>query len=127
MKWFILIWFSCTSGSCLQGTTSRVEDFRTGKYKTVLDDDETVSIAMRNDSIQVETYQGKKDTFLIRWVDNFEYVLVKKNPRNRLDSTDFHVKITGIGKDSYEFKAYYKSSNFEQKGIAFKLEEEDNK
>ena len=125
MKWFVISLFSFALLSCLQGSSSNVEDFKTGTYKTVLDDEQTFSTAIRNDSIQVETYQGQKDTFYIQWLDAFEYVLVKKNPRTRLDSTDFHVKITGLGKNSYEFKAFYKGSNFEQKGIAYKLEEED--
>ena len=125
MKWIAVILLSFVVYSCLKGNNSRVEDFRTGNYKTVLEDEKTVSTAYRNDSLQIETYEGKKDTFYIQWLDAFEYVLVKKNPRTRLDSTDFHVKITGIGKDSYEFKAFYKGSNFEQKGIAYKLEDEE--
>jgi len=48
--------------------------------------------------------------------------LVKKNPISLLDSTPFHVKITGVRKNSYSFRAYYKGSNFKQKGEAFKIE-----
>ena len=63
-----------------------------------------------------------KDTFVITWLDPFEYVLRKKNPKTLLDSTDFHVKIIGISGDSYDFKAYYSGSNFQQKGTAYKIE-----
>lgn len=114
----ILLLFS----SCLTNSKLDVRSFRTGSYKTVLEDENIVSVAERNDSLQIEEYQGKKDTFYIEWIDNFEYVLRKKHPKNKLDSTDFHVKITAVKEKSYEFRAYYRGSNFKQKGEAFKLE-----
>jgi hypothetical protein len=99
-----------------------MDDFRNGKFKTVLDDRETISYATRTDTFQIEEYNDIKDTFLIRWIDQFEYVLVKKNPKTLLDSTPFHVKITSVKKNKYSFSAYYKGSNFKQKGSAEKLE-----
>ena len=108
--------------SCIESSKVNVGDFKKGAFKTVLDDDETVSMAYRNDSLQIESYQEVKDTFYITWLDQFEYVLLKKNPKNLLDSTPFHVKITSVKKDSYTFRANYKGSNFKQKGTAFKLE-----
>jgi len=108
--------------SCLKNSSGNIEDFRTGTFKTVLEDSESVSMAVRNDSIQVETYRQVKDTFSINWIDSFEYVLRKKNPKTLLDSTDFHVKITSISGDSYEFKAFYSGSNFQQKGTAYKID-----
>ena len=108
--------------SCLENKSSSVDDFRVGKFKTELEDQDYVSVAVRNDSIQIESYNGKKDTFDISWLDPFEYVLLKKNPKNLLDSTAFHVKIISIGNDSYDFKAYYKGSKFQQKGTAFKID-----
>lgn len=99
-----------------------MDDFKQGKFKTVLDDKETVSFAMRNDSIQIEDFNGIKDTFNIQWLDQFEYVLTKRTPKTMLDSTPFYVKITSVKQDSYSFNAYYKGSNFKQKGKAYKLE-----
>lgn len=108
--------------SCVQIPETKPNSFKTGSFKTILDDKNTTSFAVRNDSIQIETYDSQKDTFYINWVNNFEYVLVKKNPKTLLDSTDFHVKITGIKKNSYSFSAYYKGSKFKQKGKAFRIE-----
>jgi hypothetical protein len=106
---------------CNQPQLKGVDYYKTGTFKTVLKDKKsTFSIAERNDSIQVETYEGKKDTFLIKWKSNFEYILLKKNPKNALDSTPFHVKITKFDGDSYQFKAFYKGSNFKQEGTATK-------
>lgn len=108
--------------SCVKSNKVNVDDFKMGSFKTVLDDRETVSLAYRNDSVQIESYNEVKDTFYITWLDQFEYVLLKKNPKTMLDSTPFHVKITSIKNDSYTFRAHYKGSNFKQKGTAFKLE-----
>ena len=108
--------------SCIKSSKVNVDDFKRGSFKTVLDDRETVSLAYRNDSVQIESYNEVKDTFYITWLDQFEYVLLKKNPKTLLDSTPFHVKITSIKNDSYTFRAHYKGSNFKQKGTAFKLE-----
>jgi hypothetical protein len=114
---FIFLLLSC------QGESKSIpNNFKTGYFKTVLDDDKTVSFANRNDTIQIETYNNKKDTFKIKWIGNFEYVLVKKNPESLLDSTPFHVKITAVKKKSYSFRAYYKGSNFTQNGKAYKIE-----
>lgn len=117
----IIIILTCFT-SCLESSKVNVGDFKKGAFKTVLDDGETVSMAYRNDSLQIESYQEVKDTFYITWLDQFEYVLLKKNPKTLLDSTPFHVKITSVKKDSYAFRAHYKGSNFKQKGTAFKLE-----
>lgn len=114
----------CFFISCNQGKRLRVNDLKSGRFKTVLEDEETESFATRNDSIQIEEYQKLKDTFYIEWIDQFEYVLIKTNPKTLLDSTPFHVKITSIKKDGYDFNAYYKGSNFKQKGRAYKIDVE---
>ncbi len=108
--------------SCQDQSKPSPNSFKVGSFKTVLQDDAGTSFATRNDSVQIETYNEQKDTFHITWLSNFEYVLLKKHPKTMLDSTPFHVKITALKKDSYEFNAYYKGSNFKQKGTAFKLE-----
>lgn len=117
----IIVLFGITS--CLKNSRGNVDDFKNGSFKTVLEDGENTSFAVRKDSLQIESYKQVQDTFYINWIDQFEYVLLKKNPRTQLDSTPFHVKITGVKKDSYTFNAYYKGSNFKQKGTAYKLEE----
>lgn len=123
MRNLLIILVLLTSVSCLENSKGNVDDFKQGSFKTVLEDGENISFAIRKDSLQIETFKQLKDTFYINWIDQFEYTLLKKNPKTQLDSTPFHVKITSVKKDSYTFKAYYKGSNFKQKGTAYKLEE----
>jgi len=122
MRYFAIIIIVFTTVSCLKNNNARVDDLKNGSFKTTLEDKETISYATRNDSLQIEDFKGIKDTFNIKWIDQFEYVLVKRNPKTMLDSTPFHVKITGIKNNTYTFNAYYKGSNFKQKGTAVKID-----
>lgn len=121
MNKFLFLLFALLLFSCFDKPETKPNNFKTGKFKTILEDSDVISFAERNDSIQIETYDNKKDTFHIEWVNNFEYILLKKNPKTLLDSTPFHVKITGIKKESYTFNAYFKGSKFKQKGTATKI------
>lgn len=109
----------CLSISC-EKQSNNITNFRTGTFETFLEDTNVTSTAIRNDSIQIETYDGVEHIFAIKWNSNFEYELLKINPKNQLDSTPFIVKITGVKDNSYTFKAHYKGSNFKQKGLAVK-------
>ncbi len=114
----IIGFLSCTSEKKLDA-----QSLRTGSFTTYLDDSDAVSKAVRNDSLQIETYDKAVDTFHITWKSNFEYILTKVNPKKGLDSVPFYVKITGIRGNSYTFRAYYKGSNFKQTGKAVKTKD----
>jgi len=118
MKYLVVLLILITI-SCKENTGD-INQFKTGTFKTYLEDSDVTSTAIRNDSIQIETYNNHKDTFAIEWKSNFEYILTVLHPKNELDSTPFHVKITGFKDNSYTFKASYKGSNFKQKGRAVK-------
>ena len=122
MRIVAIIFLISFTTSCVKNSNIHVDELKYGSFKTTLEDKETISFATRNDSLQIEDFNGIKDTFKISWIDQFEYTLVKKNPKTMLDSTPFHVKITGIKNNTYTFNAYYKGSNFKQKGTAVKLD-----
>ena len=124
MRTLLIIMVLCFCFSCMENKGGNIDDFKNGSFKTVLEDGKHISFAIRKDSLQIESFEQVNDTFKINWIDQFEYVLLKKNPKTLLDSTPFYVKITSIKKNSYTFKAYYKGSNFKQKGTAFKLDED---
>ena len=90
--------------------------------RTVIKDGDYQSLAERNDSIQIETFNQKKDTFHIKWKNNFEYILTKKNPKTDLDKKPFVVKITGVKQNSYTFSASFEGSSYKQNGEAEKLQ-----
>lgn len=109
----IILFYSCNKPSNLLP-----EQLRNGTFKTIIEKGNYESFATRNDSIQIETYNNKTDTFYINWKSNFEYTLLKKNPKNKLEKKEFIVKITGIKSNSYTFSAHTRGSNFKQNGKA---------
>jgi len=109
--------------SCNSEEKLNAKSLRTGTFTTYLDDSNAVSTAVRNDSMQIETYNSAVDTFRINWKSNFEYELIKVNPKKGLDSVPFYVQVTGIRGNSYTFRAYYKGSNFKQTGKAVKTKD----
>ena len=52
----------------------------------------------RNDSIQIETYEGVTDTFDIRWTNDCEYIIKNSNPKNMAEKKAFQVKILTTSK-----------------------------
>ena len=111
----VLIFLSC------KGDNTSITVFRTGTFETYLDDSDEITIAVRNDSTQTEIYNNVKYLYSIKWKSNFEYELLKINPKKGLDSVPFYVRITGIKGNSYTFKAHYKGSDFKQKGTVIKI------
>ena len=62
-------------------------DFKTGKFtsETEIEGKKYTSTFERNDSIQIESYEGKIDTFKVRWTNDSEYIIQNMNPKNRED------------------------------------------
>jgi len=120
MKYFYILILSVLY-SCKNEAKTDILSFRSGHFKTYLGKRKDSSFVYRNDRLQVERYKNKKDSFNIEWKNNFEYQLKKINPKNKLDSIPFIVKITAIKPNSYNFKAYYLGSNFKQKGTTIRL------
>ncbi len=116
----LLLLVSMVITACKSDEKLSIQDFKTGTFETFLDNSDATSTATRNEFLQIETYNSKKDTFEIKWKSNFEYILTKVNPKSKLDSTRFFVKITGIKGKSYTFRANYEGSNFKQTGTVFK-------
>lgn len=109
--------------SCSQGNKTDIASFKKGHFKTYLGERKDSSTFYRYDHLQIERYRNNIDTFTIAWKSNFEYELKKTNPKSKLDSIPFLVKITGIKNNSYEFKGSYLGSNFKQEGVTIKTGE----
>jgi hypothetical protein len=121
MKYLLSFFLLTTIISCNTSENLTPQQIRIGTFKTTIKDGNYESFATRNDSLQIETYNHKKDTFYIHWVSNFEYTLLKKNPKTAMDKKKFIVKITGLKQNSYTFLAHFEGNNFKQKGIAIKI------
>ncbi|TDD94104.1 DNA topoisomerase IV [Flavobacterium cellulosilyticum] len=103
------------------------KNFKTGKFKFeyTVDGIKKTTFFERNDSIEIENYEGKIDTASIRWVSDCEYVLQKIHPKNMAEEKAISMKILSTSKNSYIFEFGIVGSDKKQKGTVFK-ESENN-
>ena len=99
------------------------KDFKTGKFKFdyKVDGIEKTTVFERNDSIEIETYEGKTDSSRIRWVSDCEYVLQKIHPKNMMEKKAITMKILTTTKNSYTFEFGIVGSEAKQRGTVEKI------
>lgn len=116
---FLIIFLSCNSKQ------ERIcENFKNGKYKSVItiDEIEYVSIFTRNDSIQIEIFNNVVDSSYVRWVNDCEVVFTTINPINIQQKKPVLVKILRTFEDSYDFEYSYVGETTKHQGTAVILE-----
>ncbi len=81
-------------------------DFKTGTYEfEALSGTEIFKTTItRNDSIEIDFFDGKSDTSSIRWINDCEYVLEKLNPKNQAEKKAILIKILTTKQDTYTFE-----------------------
>jgi hypothetical protein len=99
------------------------KDFKTGKFKFEYEVEgvKKMTIFERNDSIEIETFEGKTDTASIRWVNDCEYVLLKLHPKNMAEEKAIGMKILTTTKNSYTFEFGMVGSDAKQRGTVTKI------
>ena len=98
-------------------------DFKTGKFtsETEIEGKKYTSTFERNDSIQIEIYEGKIDTFKVRWTNDCEYVIQNIHPKNRAEKKPVQMKILTTNSKSYTFEYSFVGDAKKQRGTATKL------
>lgn len=99
------------------------KDFKTGKFtsETEIEGKKYTSTFERNDSIQIESYEGKIDTFKVRWTNDCEYIIQNTNPKNREEKKPVQMKILTTDSDSYTFEYSFVGDSKKQRGTVTKL------
>ncbi len=97
-------------------------DFKTGKFisETEIEGKKYTSTFERNDSIQIETYEGKIDTFKLRWTNDCEYVIQNINPKNREEKKAVQMKILTTKDNTYTFEYSFVGDLKKQRGTVTK-------
>ena len=97
-------------------------DFKTGKFtsETEIEGKKYTSTFERNDSIQIESYEGKIDTFKVRWTNDCEYIIQNRNPKNREEKKPVQMKILTTNSDSYTFEYSFVGDSKKQRGTVTK-------
>jgi len=97
--------------------------FKTGDYefKSIINGKEYVSRFSRTNSTEIEFFQGTKDTSIVRWVSDCEFILKNINPKK--SKTSISMKILSTKGNSYVFEYSIVGDNSNiQRGEAFKLD-----
>jgi hypothetical protein len=103
------------------------KDFKTGKFRFDYEVDgvKKTTFFERNDSIEIETFDGKTDTASVRWVNDCEYVLKKLHPKNMAEEKSIDMKILTTSGDTYTFEFGMVGVPQKQRGTVTKLSDLD--
>lgn len=121
MKSFFILFSALLLVSCYNQERN-CKDFKTGKFtsETEIEGKKYTSTFERNDSIQIESYEGKIDTFKVRWTNDCEYVIQNINPKNREEKKPVQMKILTTDSDSYTFEYSFVGDSKKQRGTVTK-------
>ena len=122
-KNLLLLLLTCLLLSSCFTAEHDYKKFKTGKFKLKykVDGIEKVTYFERNDTIEIETFEGKTDTSTIRWVNESEYILQKINPKNNLEKKAINMKILTTTKNSYIFEFGLVGEDEKQRGTVEKI------
>lgn len=99
------------------------EGFRTGtfEFETFVNGELLKTTFVRNDSIEIDYFQGKFDTSSIRWINDCEYIVKKISPKNMDERKAIHMKILYTEGDNYTFEYNLVGQKKKEKGSARKV------
>ncbi len=98
-------------------------NFHTGtfEFETFLNGELVKTTFVRNDSIEIDYFQGKSDTSSVRWINECEYIVQKLHPTNMAEEKAIHMKILTTNKDTYTFEYALVGASNKQRGTAKKI------
>ena len=102
----------------------RCADFKTGTFtfETLLNGELVATRFIRNDTLEVDYFQGKADSSSIRWINDCEYIVKKLNPKSMSEEKAIHMKILSTDGDFYTFEYSLVGENTKQRGTAQKTD-----
>lgn len=109
--------------SCYE-VTRDCSHFKTGtfEFEALVGTEVSTTTFKRNDSIEIDYFRGKADTSYIRWINDCEYVVTKKNPKNQAERKAVHMKILSTDANSYTFEYNIVGQARKEKGVATKVD-----
>lgn len=122
MRFLLLSLLTLLFTSCYQPERN-CKKFKEGtfEFRALVGTELKTTTFMRNDSIEIDYYEGKADTSSIRWINDCEYIVKKINPINRAEEKAIHMKILTTEGDNYTFEYNVVGQQKKQKGSAKKI------
>lgn len=121
-KILILGILALTTASCYN-IERNCADFKTGKFEFEYEVEgvKKKSNFVRNDTLEIDTFEGKIDSSSVRWINDCEFVLEKINPKNMAEKQAVHMKILSTKGNSYTFEFSKLGDTQKQKGTVTKI------
>lgn len=113
----LLLFLSCASPE------RDCKTFKTGEFtfETLLNGELVTTRFVRNDTLEVDYFQGKADSSSVRWINDCEYIVQKINPKSMSEKKAIHMKILFTEGDFYTFEYSLVGENSKQQGTAKKI------
>ncbi len=122
MRYFFILSSLFLLSSCYE-SQRECSDFKTGtfEFEALSGTEVFKTTIVRNDTLEVDFYQGKTDSSSIRWINDCEYVLQKINPKNQAEKKAILIKILTTDKDKYTFEFSEVGKTQKSKATAVKV------
>ncbi len=106
MRKFPFIFLLLILLSCYSPSDRLCTDFKTGtfEFETLMGTEIVKTRFTRNDSIEIDFFDNKIDTFSIRWINECEYVMKKLRPQNMAEKDPVQFKILSTEGNTYTFE-----------------------
>jgi len=115
---FLLIFSACYEPE------RNCQAFRNGKFtfSSEIGGETKTTTFLRDDSIEIDYFEGKADTSSVRWINDCEYVVKKLHPANAAEEKSIHMKILSTTEDSYTFEYQIVGTSDKSRGTAYKTD-----
>ena len=123
MKKILLLGILAVIATSCYNIERNCSDFKTGKFEFEYEVDgvKKISNFVRNDTLEIDTFEGKVDSSSVRWINDCEFVLEKINPKNMAEKQAIHMKILSTTENSYTFEFSKLGDTQKQKGTVTKI------
>jgi len=118
----LLFLFILSLFSCQKQVECNPKDFKTGKFifEQMVNGKKEITTFERTEKIQIETYKGRIDTATVRWVNDYEFILQKRKPRNSAEKKAISMRIISTKDKTYIFEYSFVGENKKQTGTVTK-------
>lgn len=108
--------------SCQKQVECNPKEFKTGtfRFEQVVNGKKEITLFTRTENLQIETYLNRTDTASVRWVNDYEFILQKLKPRNRVEKKAISMRILSTKGKTYTFEYSFVGESKKQIGIVTK-------
>lgn len=122
MKNLVVI-LSCVLLTACYSPQRNCKDFRTGTFtfETYIEGELVKTKFTRNDSLEIDYFQGEVDSSSVRWINDCEYILTNLHPETIAEEKPLHIKILTTDENTYTFEFSHVGSTEKQQGTVSKI------